>query len=178
MAQVSIASFLASSDLIQAVEGHRAFPHLGFLTLGLLVHFRLLVDKMGVLDRFALKVQGLGRFRIEDLESLGSLRRQVLFLLFDQGGRSSTIYSRTSSCMLIRSANGTASAMVTSSKDEVAPVGCAICVASKEWASFRANPVELAGPAAPFTGLHGGLHPGRLAIHRDQGPHHTTSSIV
>ena len=87
MAQVSIASFLASSDLIQAVEGHRAFPHLGFLTLGLLVHFRLLVDKMGVLDRFALKVQGLGRFRIEDLESLGSLRRQVLFLLFDQGGR-------------------------------------------------------------------------------------------
>ena len=87
MAQVSIASFLASSDLIQAVEGHRAFPHLGCLTLGLLVHFRLLVDKMGVLDRFVLKVQGLGRFRIEDLESLGSLRRQILFLLFDQGGR-------------------------------------------------------------------------------------------
>ena len=104
MAQVSIGSFLASSDLIQAVEGHCAFHHLGFLTLGLLVHFRLLVDKVGVLDRFALKVQGLGRFRAWDRFAAKfffcSLIRVAASL-----ASSSTICSRTSSRMLIRSAN-------------------------------------------------------------------------
>ena len=75
----------------------------------------------------------------------------------------------------MRSAIGTASAIVTSSKEEVAPGGCASWVASTNRSSFWAGLVELSGPAAPFAWLAAWTHVGFPSTGtKDQ----TTSSSV